>query len=63
VCEFIGVAPYIPATISARDPWAKRKMEHGYPPVPERAKKWLTEFYKPYNDELSEYLGGDWTWQ
>jgi hypothetical protein len=60
--DFVGVEHIIPNIISKRDPWADMKKSTGYPLIPDEIRTWLTNFYRPHNDELAEYLGQRINW-
>jgi hypothetical protein len=62
VHRFLGVEEIVPEKILKTDPWEKKKEVTGYPPIPENIKEWLTNFYKPYNEELESYLGRKFNW-
>ena len=62
VHEFLGIKHITPTEISKRDPWADRKQEFGYPEMPANIRKWLTDFYKPFNRQLEEYLERKFEW-
>jgi hypothetical protein len=63
VYGFLSIENICPIEFSAWDPWANKKAKWGYPSIPANVKKWLDDFYGPYNERLSEYLDKDFMWR
>lgn len=55
ICDFLGIPPWAlssPGEMNARQ----------YPPTPEHIRNYLEDYFRPYNDQLFEYLGEEWDW-
>jgi len=63
VYEFLKIEEIYPDKLLRADPWIELKKKHGYPEIPPHIKKWLDDFYRPYNNQLSEYLGRNFGWE
>lgn len=63
IYEFLRIKEIYPNEILRVDPWTKAKKKYGYPEAPANIKKWLTNFYHPYNRQLAEYLCRDFGWE
>jgi len=62
IYEFLGIKEIYPNKILRADPWIASKEKYGYPEIPINIKKWLDDFYRPYNRQLTKYLDRDFEW-
>jgi hypothetical protein len=60
--DFLGLEKGYPLGFEKFDPLRHRKRKFGFPEMPPEVKKWLDDFYEPYNEMLYEYLGRDMEW-
>jgi hypothetical protein len=56
--SFLGVDPAVAASLEAK--WRMRRQDE-YAPMSEETKKRLDEHFRPYNEQLGQWLGRDLT--
>jgi len=63
VYEFLKIEEIYPDKLLRADPWTEAKKKYKYGEIPPHIKKWLDDFYRPYNKQLSKYLKRDFRWK
>lgn len=63
VYKFLKTEEIYPDKLLRADPWTEMKKKNKYGEIPPHIKKWLDDFYRPYNKQLSKYLKRDFKWE
>jgi len=63
VYKFLKTEEIYPDKLLRADPWTEAKKKYKYAEIPPHIKKWLDDFYRPYNEQLSKYLKRDFRWK